>query len=1086
MSNAQARQVYASAGSGKTYTLTHEVVRLLGQGADFAEILAITFTNKAASEMKERVLGLLKDIALGQETNPETLAFWEHADANPKNVNSQEVNQVVARFLREYNKLGIRTIDSLLHGILHLFALSLGQSPKQEAEFAEQEVFKELLLRFAEKAWEEQGEAAALWRKAARENVFLNASKGFLPRGSLENTVKDLMRLLLEKAVARYPFAPEEALRHALSGNVVFFASVEDIHKKVLGIRQDVIHSAQALLACIAEEGLAVHASLMGALHKAAEKNAGMQSHSSSYFLRDELTLNKASAPPSKKAEGCFEALRKATERASMAEGPLIDALVVLPFLDIAMESLALLPEWEAEEDKALAFLVAPVVAQLVGNPNEISESPMAELVFRLGARFKHILLDEAQDTGSDQWLSLIPLVDEVLANGGSFLSVGDGKQAIYGWRGGDASLLPAVGARFGAESVILEQNWRSAPNVVAWNNQFFSRFADLNVARSWLENVCGNKACESVPEHIEAKAKEVAQTYSTSVQKAHPAKSGGCVSFAEQYGQNAEETRTLIVQNLVQHVQVLAGRYSLGDICILARTNGQLQMLAEALLAVGLPVITEGALALSASPMVRQLIDVLRFLENRQHDLAFAALLCGTAFPVGNTSDWTAQMRVEFLAKPRRTSLASAFFKECPALWEQYIAPLLRSVHGGASPYAALRATLHIWDIPRRFPNDMVFCLRLLEVAHKAEEAGCLDIPSFLEFWDAHGSEEKTPLPENAGAIRLMTLHKAKGLEFPVVLVPFFEGGRGQSELVPYEVEGLPVVCRNKAALGEMYYKKKVREAVEALNLVYVAFTRAKNELFFWLSGKLNKKGEQTLDAVSEALKNCLGALGLEPSAPEAWGAVYSAKDASTQNSAAAMPQALADSGEPPLLLPLAPLPRLRVRKGNFGQYLQEEALAPETQAEMQALAALQAKDRGLALHAKLETLGLLSENISPSMPIVADVEGMDRENRDDENIAWFLSTAQAASWLANGMPEVSFMGEDCKEYRLDLLVQEAEGWLVVDYKTGGKSATLPLPQHVAQVEKYRNLVATAFGVEKVRVGACLVYLDAHEICMV
>ncbi len=1064
MSEAQARQVYASAGSGKTYTLTHEVVRLLGQGADFAEILAITFTNKAAAEMKERVLGLLKDIALGQETNPETLAFWEN----------EKAHDVVARFLREYNKLGIRTIDSLLHGILHLFALSLGQSPKQETEFAEQEVFKELLQRFAEKAWEEQGEAAALWHKAARENVFLNGSKGFLPKASLENTLKDLMRLLMDKAVERSPFAPEEALRQALSGNVVFFASVDDIHQKLQEIRQNVIDCAKALLACIMEEGLAVHAGLTGALHKAAEKNVAMQSHSSSYFLRDELALNKASTQPSNKAEGCFEALRAAAERARLAEGPLTDALVVLPFLDIAMESLALLPEWEAEEDTSLAFLVAPVVAQLVGNPNEISASPMAELMFRLGARFKHILLDEAQDTASDQWLSLIPLVDEALANGGKFLSVGDGKQAIYGWRGGDASLLPAVGARFGAESVILEQNWRSAPAVVAWNNRFFSRFTEIEAARGWLDNVCGNKAREFVPEHIEEKAKEIAQTYRTSVQKAHPGKTGGCVGFAEQYGQNAEETRTLIVQDLVQHVQAFAGRYSLGDICILARTNGQLQMLAEALLAVGLPVITEGALALNASQMVRQLIDVLRFLENRQHDVAFAALLCGSAFPAESAGTWTAQMRIEFLAKPRRASLASAFAKEYPALWAQYIAPLLLALQGGASPYTALRATLHIWDIPARFPDDMIFCLRLLEVAHKAEEAGCLDIPSFLEFWDAHGSEEKTPLPENAGAIRLMTLHKAKGLEFPVVLVPFFEGGRGPSELVAYEAEGLPIVCRNKAALGETYYKKKVREAVEALNLVYVAFTRAKNELFFWLSGKVSKKGEQTLDAVSGALKASLDALGLEPSVAEPFCPVENT--GSMQGSAKPQAPVYAES-----VLPLAPLPRLRVRKGNFGQYLQEEGMA---QAETLALsqAAQHAKDRGLALHAKLEALGL-GGNAFQSMP---DIEGMSPENLDAENLAWFLGTTQAAFWLANGMPEVSFMGEDGREYRLDLLVQEAEGWLVVDYKTGGKSAILPLPQHVAQVEGYRSLVAAAFGVEKARVRACLVYLDAHEICMV
>ena len=424
----QLRQIRASAGSGKTYELTTSFLKHLSGAAEagggpfsgcsavhsgphgWPEILAVTFTNRAAAEMQERIIGRLKDTALGTD---KPAPGWTR----------EQARRWVGIILRRYGALNVRTIDSLLHLIVRLTALELDLPPDFEPVFATDEAIAPLLDSLLEQSRSDE-RLHALLEEACRNVFFHSPQRGFLAGETLRGRVMELLLPIMK--------TQSVALAHP-----------SEITERLGAMTRDLRDAVEALHRRLAEEKLSCSAHLTRALdacRKAAPANLPPNSTMLRKACLDDC-LNKASkGKASPDAERAFDAMRDIIRKWDEAGVLLRRAQTVMPFVELARELSDQVPDFLKREGAVPAAFVPRLARQVLSGDYGVPEA-----FCRLGTSLTHILVDEFQDTSREQWEAIHPLVLEALSRGGSLTWVGDVKQAIYGWRGGDATLFDEV-----------------------------------------------------------------------------------------------------------------------------------------------------------------------------------------------------------------------------------------------------------------------------------------------------------------------------------------------------------------------------------------------------------------------------------------------------------------------------------------------------------------------------------------------------------------------------------------------------------------------------------------------------------------
>ena len=1124
----QFRQIKASAGSGKTYTLTSSFLSLLAASSGtswdrapsgcrlpeegrygWQEIMAITFTNKAATEMRERVLSRLKDHALAPAGKRRKATkgddFWTPARARA----------AVDMLIRSYSALNIRTIDSLLHLMVRLSALDFDLSPDFEPTFNEEDVTGPIFDAIAEQARAGDSELAAAFRRACRQMLFSEQLKGFLAGEDIRKRVLTLVSLMLS------------ADAETLAG----LASPAEAEEHFQTILNGIMADARALRICVENEGLKASKHLLNALAK-CEGCGGMASRlplTSTMFLKegfDECLLKASKGQASLQAHALYQSLCDDMAEVRVLRG----ARRLMPFAELAQAVLGKLADYERRTGVIAASQMAHLAKVAADDTDGVSE-----LFCRFGSRIAHILIDEFQDTSRDQWEALQPLASEALARGGSLTIVGDVKQAIYGWRGGDASLFDEL-VRPG--SALLDQcpepkretlpfNWRSRERIVAWNNALFSPIAERELASSLLEALAGGDL-----ELLGEQATLLQDAFNGASQSAENCRPGGFVRL--RHMEKGEEER-VVEAELPDLVEKLGQTRRWGDICILTRDGKQASKAAAWLMARHIPVVTEGSLLLMEQPVIAELVSLLRFLNSPDDDIAFWDVLAGEhLFPASSVNalpgkaeliDWAAR-------RPRRRSMAQQFSRDFPEIWQETFSALHDSA-GLVTPYDAAMEILDRWHIVERFPQSEGFVRRFLEVLFNAEEQGISDLSGFLDFWDACKAQEKAPLPESMDAVRIMTMHKAKGLEFHTVILPWlnFSMGRASDEnAVFWNSRGLNVIAPLCSDMGRVWKRDRMGSARESLHLVYVAMTRAVSELHCFLpspdSGdfagmldtllsrqysSLRQDGEESFWGEEDDLPPLARASeSLNAPAPAADSTADPTTagndaDGSAHADAPAVPDAsdIWDGTKGVASPKAAALPVL-----NDGamddEGMDEEEDGEEAWRPMGWLPRLRmfrspledwtftAKRRGTLMHHCLECLQVsgigsasarrdadlaAARGISTFPLPVPDKETMQAEIADC--LAWYASQPETPHWLAFGTPEHALLDSTGRQFRVDLLVDDGHELVAVEYKTGtyGK---LPSPEHVSQLTRYLSLLSQA---SELPVRGVLVYLDRREM---
>ncbi|MDY0305426.1 MAG: UvrD-helicase domain-containing protein [Desulfovibrionaceae bacterium] len=1042
MSPSSIRQVKAAAGSGKTFALTARFLELLGAARSddpgltcrglrpetysWPEILAVTFTNKAAAEMKERVLKALKRCALDLRDDGQR-ADWDRARAAG----------VVETILRRYHRLNIRTIDSLLVLLLRLFALEYGIRPDFEVAFEEADVFDLAYERFVGRCENPAGPERTLLLTALDTFLRHENRSGFRPERGIRERLKELTTLLQ---------AEDEPL----------LTDQDELADLLTACRERFLEAVTLMRGFLDEYALAPDKRFLAFLQKCQAVQGFDEPPKSAYaekpLLEDCLT-KAGKARVTDQCEAAYDLLKTAVAAYRREWAAVSGAYALAPALTIA----GLLVEDMRAESRLRG--VVPIAAltravrDLLGQAEAVPEA-----YCRLGSRLFHLLVDEFQDTSRAQWTAVAPLAEECLSKGGSLFCVGDVKQAIYGWRGGDASLFDEVPRRPGladlAERVTAEtlpRNWRSTPAVVAFNNDFFTHLAEPDMAGELAGEILG----EAPEEERAALAEELARVFADARQDMPDGYGGpeGYVRLTRLPGGTREEFETRTLEALRALILDLVARRPYRDIAVLVRDNRQAGVVCEQLVALDIPVVTESSLLLARHPLVRQLAAFLEFLDFPADDLAFLALVSG---PVFQRAAGLAPLRVaDWLVERKRGNLGMRFRDAFPEVWERTLKPFFDKA-GLLTPYDLAQAAVERFGVFAAEPGAELYVRRFLEVVHLAEERGCRSLSAFLDFWRGQGAEEKVPLPENLDAVQVLTMHKSKGLEFPVAIVPFHDWSlRPQDGLLTIDLRGKRLLTPAREALGPEYRERAGREAREQLHLLYVAWTRAREELYgFFPDAREDKRRPPALAAMTRLLDIPEREAAFERGHPS---------EGEPQERPKPAPAAPPEPTEPGEEL-TAWLPRLRV----FRHSLEDVFLDQRRRGEMahRALELLRSTGDDAADANRAARLAVLD------FPFVGG--GADLEGELADLLLWVLSRPELKDCLGRGLAEAEALDEEGRTLRCDRLVLSGDEALVLEYKTGR-----PDPEHETQVRRYLKLALAL----RPKARGLLVYLDRREV---
>ncbi|MCX5784965.1 MAG: UvrD-helicase domain-containing protein [Elusimicrobia bacterium] len=1056
--------ISASAGSGKTYTLAQRYVQFLLSEKipdhDLENILAVTFTNNAAKEMKTRILDWLKEIALKPDSQKmdETLRLVDisRADAQKK------AAALVERVIDNYSDFHIQTIDSFMTRVMTASVNELDLPLNPEITMSYDDLIE-----------------LALYSMFSR----LGTDK------DLKANIDTFLNILPEKGA--YPWNPVLRIRD-------YFAAFLNEEGKTKGeiISDDSGAPGKAreqlwgdILRACGELKKKIKPELMKGSLAAAIENKDINAFISNYSFENWLlnggrknrTTGEFPVTPDTKKD--LEYLSELVRQLLMA-----DALSYFhPYTSIYSRFKAELER--VKRGKTDIIHINDVNKKL---STYINANVAPDIYLKLGERINHYLIDEFQDTNKLQWDNFKPLIEESLSGQGSLFMVGDIKQAIFMFRNADYKImrdlltyaegkkdhcdnleLASVGGRL--ELVNLPVNYRSGGKILDYVNAVFKH--DLKNRKEL--------AGEDVTEL-------------TSYEQA-PQKERAAAGFVQTISLEAENITDDQVERgeLLKIIESARKRYPLNEIAILAAKNKRIKPVVEWLTAAHIPVASLSSLDIRERRVIAELLALLKFLETPADDSAFAAFVTGEIFR--KAASVARSELLEFIFQTRAshrsqvTGLKSQgisatyhnilypHFKDHPKYskyWARFFDELFRKT--GYLPLYELCALIYLkFELFRHFPDESAFLSKFLNIVSKAQSAGITGVRGFLDF--ARGDDESRGtafsiiLPDYLEAARVMTFHKAKGLGFSVVINLIYED-RDLADVMYFDEtpEGIKVykIIKSAAAqlpeLGRVYESKKTDGNVQDLNLLYVIETRAKEELYNLVIRKKRKNPSETVkptdlfdNYLSEDMLQAAGdrlqvkkvdATFLKPLEPEP---VYSAN----YEVVSAIPtlNAYAGSKEGELvhdiLSHIITLPSFPLSHRSQGTSHKSDS---SSGAQLPILASI---------------LEVIYQECAPRYPVKFN------ETKIVKTLAAFLALPEVKPWFEPKegriiKTETEFADKNGNLSRVDRLIIDKDLITIIDFKTGAEDAE----KYAAQLKRYLALAAEIY---KLPVKGLIAYVD-------
>jgi len=822
----EVRIVEASAGSGKTYALAKRYVQLLINPAISPEdiplksILAITFTNKATIEMKERIIDVLKKLALDGFASKSEEADILSALGVSKEDAALRAHKVMEYIIRNYNYFQIKTIDSFINAVLSGCALKLNLSSRFEIKTDHSAYISYSVDALIERA-RNDAVVVGLLRRFMTQYLHVERKSGWLPRKEMLSVAEKMYQ-----GMNRYG---KEYVQYGSSAPQDVAAQKKDIIERIGRIHKKLPKN--------------VNARFYSSISSWAQADPGRLyiGDLSSYFSYEAIPVNKGGSVPEELAYE-WDALRAELRNLAHREAYGYFDCYVDIFRYVAEEM-----RWLTRKDDVL-FL--DDLNRQAGRLFDTEKALVPELYYRLAARLRHFLIDEFQDTSELQWRNLLPMIEEALATGGSLFYVGDKKQAIYGFRGGSTGLFDSAPGRFSylePKKEALTKNYRSCPEIVSFVNEAFSQ-SNLGLCADALYE----DEKKGIARFMPAEKERVLGVFSDARQVCNDANRHGYVRIEPCLADTAGERNRVIRRKLTETILAVKKRFDYRDIAVLARSNSQVELFTGWLMAEGIPVESEKTLDVRQNPVVKEILSLLAFLYSPVDSLAFASFVTGNIF-AGATGLKTEDMRKFIFARPAKNTYLYQDFRDAfRQTWDEFFEKAFVTV-GFVPLYELAVSMIAGWKVMANFAGEQVFVLRLLEIIlNREKEDGSFEaLTAYLK------KSADSALFVNAAAmdaVQMITMHKVKGLQFPVVIIPFLDmetsllGKDDAGYHMLHGADGISLVRLNKAyaahsgELKAISREKYTENFISELNVVYVALTRAQDELYAFVPGAPEK----------------------------------------------------------------------------------------------------------------------------------------------------------------------------------------------------------------------------------------------------
>ncbi len=846
MSQNKPLKIYrSSAGSGKTYTLVKEYISILLNSKDpllFKRILAITFTNKAANEMKERVLETLKKLSTG-ESSDLLNDYLEIVPISPDKL-AQRSSSIFQHIIHHYGEFNVLTIDKFIHRIIRSFTRELDLAMNFELE-SDVNLF---LSRSIDLLLEEVGNDKDLTKYLVQfsEQLIENSEKG-----NVEKELKDLSQILMKDD-------GKTALEELSDFKLSHFISIQkEIKTKITTLKDQIKALSLTTISLIEQQGLSIN-DLAGGKNGFGKLYSAFSNDLNHEFKISDAMLNRLekeewyakSAKPHIK--GAIESIQinlqqNTTQLIQLFNTYKTQVLFNKNFIGFSLLNSLHKVLKTIKEESNIVFLndFNEIISKVIVN------EPAPFIYEKIGNRYRYFLIDEFQDTSKLQWNNLIPLVYDSLANGNKNLIVGDAKQAIYRWRGGDVNQfirLPLIEGEFIDLNHInqtfessgkidnLSNNYRSYQTIVEFNNWLFQNIADLSES-------------ETIQAIYEGIAQDVIK------------KEKGLVSYQILNG-GKEEIQPQKIELTLQYIyDCIEDGYTYSDIAILVKTNRDGKLIADYLSNINIPVISSDSVVLSSSEEVdfiisfltttinsaneQAILKCLRFLKQNKH---LSEIHEKWRIPSDKNKSYSKAINFDGFIKENYPEYNHIYFDRL-------------------NLYDKVIYLLETFGI-NRFD---AYVDQLLNTIQGYLKRNTSILQDFITYYEEHKDKIAVNSGGNNNAIQISTIHKSKGLQYPIVIIPFADWVDKNNQfknytwintnkIVDYELpKYIAPINKNTLyhyQLDNVYEKEQEEIILDNLNLFYVAFTRAEKRMYI-ISSVGTRSSNHVFDKINKLIIN-------------------------------------------------------------------------------------------------------------------------------------------------------------------------------------------------------------------------------------
>lgn len=1014
--------INAAAGSGKTFTLVRQYLKQLLSLPDpyaFESFLALTFTNKAVHEMKERLLFHLHQLSL-ETPKDKTMRNYLMEDTGLTALQIQKKSFVLLGYiLHHYSRFDVITLDGFTHRIIRTFAADLKLPPQFELVLDSSSFLDELvddliqnigadpqltkvLLEFSQIKLEE-GKSGAI-------ELDLKSFAKVLVRENDLQAFRALMDMPIEQLEA--DLKTLKALRKNCKTRILEIADSLEVYFKNFGLETTDFYRGEPYKTLL---------KIKDASFNGFGKTIQKQRVGEHPFVKEKNSQNKSIN------QETFE--QHVTQELGLIEKYWLQMRLssrvlqtIVPMMLLQQMEVGFQQKQQKEQKLVLARLNA-LIAKIV------AEQPTPYIYERLGVRYRHFFLDEFQDTSALQWYNLTPLIENSLSSqeelqaAASVFLVGDPKQAIYRWRGGhvDQYLKLLEQDHFGfapLKTSNLQSNFRSQQTIVDFNNTLFSYLS----------------------KHL--KETSFTKIYQQTVRQEVIHKSDGYVQIDryEKLKEKSENDQQILEWTKSILLLLSEKEMDLGDVAILVRNNSQAQQLGEFLTEQAIRVQSAESLILGKNPIALGLMALLEWTldsKNKSAQLQFLEQL----WNLNHREKIAFHSFVAPLIEGK--SLTQGFFN-LHSLWGYNFEI---SYFEQAALYEALIYAAEIFFPQLTQESGMLVFLQEIHQFTQKNQASKL---AFIDYWEEQAQRIYIPGEKSSDAVQIMTFHKAKGLQFSAVILPYLDEKINHSKdrvwypipksiglQLPFSWMSLNSKLSELGEIGAALWEQHERESqFDALNLLYVGCTRAEQALFLHIPYIQGDPHENTAYGINDFLDQCTA--DNQQEGQWCWGKLV-----------------------------------LQSQKKATHDELETTAFRISHEWRSKLLVS----PAGIGAPSDAQNYGVLIHDLMGKIKDISDLEAVLEEAQqqfqwDAEMYASFqkqlsdiVEHPQLAPYFdpvdqGSVYNEKDILMPDGTQIRPDRLQETPSGWVLMDYKTGDKSKS-----HLLQMETYGQAI-TSMGI--------------------